>query len=140
MQTVNITMPAGMCGLAIQAFSEIKGQMPILGAYKKGKILEEMDRVRQLVGERITPRMNAMHEAAQEAENTRAETEERDAVKVQATPQALDEDPEIKAVLEEEMQLTIPHLTLFELGNATCTDASALTFLEKHGLLQTDAV
>lgn len=110
-----VTMQAGQLASVAQAFKMLEGQRPIQLSFNIGKILQEVDAAHELFVEKIRPLLN--DDGTFDSDNEQA-----------------------AAILQEEVTLDVPVVTLgsLEAASLTVADDAALIFLTSTGVVQTD--
>lgn len=113
--THEVTMKAGQLSSVAQSFQALEGARPVQLSYKIGKIMQEADAAHSIMVETLQPML--------EPDGTVAE----------------DNDTAM-AVLNEDVTLSVPQVTLAELEDAelTVTNDIALVFLTSTNIVAED--
>lgn len=116
MKTHTATVPVRRLFGIQEALSYIEGPKPIMVAYKFGKIATEAREVLASARERLLPF------ADEESGSLRQNLSEG-------------EEAEVEELLDEEIRMVVPVVTLEELASLSATDDSAIMFLVECGLI-----
>lgn len=118
MKRTETTIPAKALGLVGMAFHQLKGDRPVMLSYRIGRIMETAGEMQRAMIERLQPYM------------------EGGQLREERTPE---EEQQVQEILEEEITLHIPVISIGELEEAGLTvkgeDDTVLTFLIQHGIL-----
>lgn len=100
---------------AIESFAKLGGDRPVMLSYRIGKVVEELDALRQAFMERIQPYVD-----------------ERGCISADLND---DELSVVTSILEEELVFDGPEITLEELSSLTVSEDAAIFHLTRTGIV-----